>query len=365
MMSVLTKSQSGIELTEEQRNAADMAIDFLKFNNGKLFRIGGYAGTGKTTIAKAIVAEVKAEPMVCAFTGKAAHVLRNKGLRTAGTIHRTIYKYNEFTGEFEKVRRPDGDYFLIDEGSMISSDLWDDVQSFGLPVILIGDPGQLEPVGNNPNLMANADVVLERIHRQAESSNIIQMANAVRHGWEIEPITGCDDLEILPRHAFFENLKWADQVLCGFNRTRVSANGFARSQKGFSEILEEGEKIVVLRNDRELGVFNGQMFNVDRIIKIGKREIIADLSDEAGDRRRRIPIWNGHFNQRKPIDFDYMKRIRNMVIADYGYAVTVHKFQGSEADRVLVMDEQCGVWDAKRWRYTAITRAAKELRYCL
>ena len=163
-----------MNLTAEQQNAVTLAVDAIK--NGSLFRIGGYAGTGKTTIAKFIVESVP-KAMVCAFTGKAANRLAEKGLPMAQTLHRTIYNYDPYSKTFSLKDQSEvyGDYFLIDEGSMISMPLWRDVQSFGKPIIVLGDPGQLEPIGDDPNLMENPDVVLEQIE---QANDIIETYRA-------------------------------------------------------------------------------------------------------------------------------------------------------------------------------------------
>ena len=161
-------------LTDEQNVAVENAANSV-IQREKLFRIGGYAGTGKTTVARSIVDRIGGA-LVCAFTGKATCRLQEKGLPEARTIHSTIYNYNKVTKEFFLKPEIDGNYFLVDEGSMISLQLWEDLNSFNLPVVVLGDPGQLEPIGNDPNLMHLPNVVLQKIHRQEELSGIMRPA---------------------------------------------------------------------------------------------------------------------------------------------------------------------------------------------
>lgn len=349
-----------VSLTTEQMAAASSAVASIRAGR-PLYRIGGYAGTGKTTIAREI--STCGHAAICAFTGKAASVLRSKGL-DANTIHRTIYKYNESTRRFHKRPFVECDFFLLDEASMVSKSLWADMQSYRLPIVAIGDPGQLEPVGDDPRLMESPDVVLETIHRQAAQSTIIEFANHVRHGGRIVHGTK-GDVDIIPERGFLMSLDWADQLLCGFNKTRVAANSKKRELLRFKHKIEEGDRLICLKNDNELGVFNGMMLDVVRRGESRNRHIECDLRTEDGEVMHSVEVWTGMLGSLSKLDFNTSKGLQGTLIADYGYCTTVHKFQGSEANRVAVIDEQCSVWDATRWRYTAITRAAQELRYCI
>jgi exodeoxyribonuclease-5 len=298
--------------------------------------------------------------MPCAFTGKAAYRLEQKGLFGAQTIHRTIYDYDGH--KFHKKPYVDGDWFLIDEGSMVSTDLWVDLLSYGKPIIMLGDPGQLEPVGKDPRLMHKADVVLDKIHRQAAESGIIQFATYVRLGKVLEH-DHSDEVDIYHgENPTVKDLKWADIILCGFNHTRIKLNRVIRGTRAFGGLLNSGEKIIILKNNPNFGVFNGQILTVKRIISNGRRLITCDCLVDDG-RQVSLPLYKEQFGS-KLVDFKKISSdSQKIVLADYGYCITTHKSQGSEWDKVLVIDEQCQIWDSKRWRYTAITRAAVELKY--
>jgi exodeoxyribonuclease-5 len=345
-----------IQLTTEQQSAVDSAVETIN-KGGQLYRIGGYAGTGKTTVAKSIVEQLE-NPCCCAFTGKAAYRLREKGLDGTMTIHRAIYDYDPGSKKFHLKPYIEESYFLIDEGSMISLDLWRDLQSFGRPVIMLGDPGQLEPVGSDPRLMHEPDVVLNQIHRQAADSGIIQFATNIRLRTHRPDMTYRDVEVVRGAKPCQNDLEHADIVLCGYNRTRIRYNTAIRKMRGFDGLLQQGEKIIILRNNIELGVFNGQILTVDDVEPEGTISVTAHCVTDDGERLA-LPLLKKQFNNMKLEQGDF----RSIALADYGYCITVHKSQGSEWDSVLVIDEQCEYWNATRWRYTAITRAAKELKY--
>lgn len=354
-----------IELTAEQRLAADCAIKLVN-NKGLLYRIGGYAGTGKTTVAKTIVEQIEGSGIHCAFTGKAALRLRQKGLPTAQTIHSAIYDFDPSSKKFHKKPEVDADYFLVDEGSMVSRILWDDMRSYELPIVVLGDPGQLQPVGDDPKLMHSPDIVMEHIHRQAEGSGIIQFATNIRHGTHRRQDYETEVSIIRDSEPSGEDLAWADIILCGFNRTRKTINTKIRRMHGYKGLLQPGETIIVLRNNKWAGVFNGQLLTIDEVID--QSVLLAKVKCHSEDEKFELSLFVPQFSSAAMADFDTVRGINCprelLVLADYGYCITCHKSQGSEWDKVLVIDEQCPkLWSPQRWRYTAITRAAKELRY--
>lgn len=353
-----------IRLTKEQEKAVSQVIESVYPNS--VSRLAGYAGTGKTECVKEI-ARRSPGAMVCAFTNKAVNVLHQKGLHNAATIHNTIY--NSYFNEEEKKWMWSlrdavyGLYFLVDEASMIGKRLYHDLRSFGKPVILVGDSGQLEPVSDQDiNLMKHSDVILTKIHRQARNSGILKFAEDVRLGrrWKKE----YKDVEIIKdRQPTWRDLvMWASIVICGFHRTRIEVNKcvherlFPCRKSKRRKMLYEGERLIVTRNKKEIGIFNNQELEVDEIRDSG----IYCLS---GDNEYELKFDPSTFN----ISPKQLKKISLRVpfcCADYAYAITCHKAQGSEWDNVVVIDEQCPkLWNPARWRYTAITRAAKKLRY--
>jgi exodeoxyribonuclease-5 len=359
-----------IVLSEEQQLAANLITSFLS-SGDREFKLGGYAGTGKTTLIKHLRANLNKRAHVCAFTGKAVNVLSKKDV-PAQTIHSSIYDTEvnkDGTYSFFLKSRIDSrpDYIIVDEASMVSTELYKDLLTFGKPIIFIGDPGQLEPVGDNPNLMSKPDFVLSKIHRQVEKSPIIKLATQVRNGGILDMPTSpelyicCGRKEKLTAA---EMLK-ATQVLCAKNITRVKLNSMCRKELGYtSPEIQTGERLICLKNNRSFGVFNGMMFTVEEILTKNEVCYRVNLRDELGNILRDKPIWRAPFV--RPLSKnEYCSR--DHIHCDFAYAITVHKSQGSEWEHVLLYDEWMPplVWDMKRWRYTGITRASQKLTvYC-
>ena len=355
-----------VELSDEQRGVVEAIEEWLTTDR-QVMAFGGYAGTGKTTVVSHLLRHHAAK--VCAFTGKAAHVLRSKGVEGASTIHGLIYKavtlcsLCEQKPQYCSCKTPvprivfkrrsfiDAKLIIVDEASMISSFLRQDLESYGVKVLYVGDHGQLGPIGNDVGVMANPDVKLETIHRQAAGSPILQFAHHVREGHA--PKAFGDEATIITEYP--DKLADFDVAICGFNRTRNLLNFRIRRELGFRERGPlVNERLVCLRNSRQHGVFNGMLATV---LKVDREEHTITVADESGRTYDALPFWGKQFGAPKTCkDVDGW-----ITLWDYGYALTCHKTQGSQFDNVLVVDEQCDFWSPTRWLYTAATRAAKRL----
>lgn len=332
--------------------------------------LGGFAGVGKTTVIAHLLRLHKAS--VATFTGKAAHVLNTKGV-PASTIHSLIYTCAmacegcgkleascrcgapRLTMRFRKVPELDADLVIIDEASMVDALLLADLESYGVPVLYVGDHGQLEPVGDDPHLMRNPEIRLETIHRQAAGSPIIRFAHHLREGGEPDAFDSSSGLTV--RTGMPSDLRSFDAILCGYNRMRVAVNAKVRRQLGFAgPHPEKGERVICLRNNRELGIFNGMLATVERC-----DGGTLDVVDAMGQRFADMPIDPRQFGAERTL----REPEKGTTLWDYGYAMTVHKSQGSEFEKVLVLEQLSRLWDPRRWRYTAATRASKQLTYCL
>lgn len=363
-----------------------------------LITAGGYAGTGKTTMLKFLLDSQNVDgPYLapCAYTGKAASVLRAKGVSNAKTIHSTIYKPAEDENgktHFQSIPKHElaCDGFLIDEASMVSAEILDDLKSFNLPIVAIGDPGQLPPISpKDVNLMQNPDYVLEKIHRQAEGNPIIQYATEVRLGMgNYRALRSAHSeqgsLDVIDRYYVVTDKEWLwpDIVICAFNKTRAAVNFQQRRRRGIGQNADDKmpirvfERIICLQNDTDLGVFNGMMGTVLDIVDVGRRLLLMRGADPYEQAFLSCKVqWDGE-DVARAMDIstfavgvekiagapELMGHRSRLVLADYGYAVTCHKAQGSQWDKVLVINEEAGdLWDQKRWLYTAVTRAAKQL----
>ncbi len=154
-----------------------------------IFRLFGYAGTGKTTLAKHIAEGVDGKVLFAAFTGKAALVMRRKGCASASTIHSLIYKARESGEEvpsfdlWDDAPASKAKLIVIDECSMVDPELGRDLMSFGVPVLVLGDPAQLPPIqGGGFFTDAEPDVMLTEVHRQAQDDPIVRLSMDVRAG---------------------------------------------------------------------------------------------------------------------------------------------------------------------------------------
>lgn len=254
---------------------------------------------------------------------------------------------------------------LVHNCSMVDEELARDLLSFRRPILVLGDPAQLPPVkGAGFFTSAEPDVMLTEIHRQAADNPIIQLATAAREGREIRPGTYGHSRVVERGTLSAEEVARADQVLVGLNRTRTSFNRRIRQTLGRGDaglLPEAGDKLVCLRNDKDKGILNGGLFNVVEVE--AKRDMVDML------------VASEDFPDRPPVDVTVRREffiggvedlhkddLRGTQQFDFGYALTVHKAQGSQWGRVIAYDES-GTFrnDARRWLYTAITRAADRL----
>jgi exodeoxyribonuclease-5 len=361
-----------------QDAALNAVADWLKSKPGhgarQVFRLFGYAGTGKTTLAKHIAEGVDGKVAFAAFTGKAALVMRGKGCDGAGTIHSLIYKARESGEEipsfdlWDEAPASKAKLIVIDECSMVDAELGRDLKTFGVPLLVLGDPAQLPPIaGAGFFTEAEPDVMLTEVHRRARDNPIIRLSMDVREGGRLEPgdydagnggtrVVVRDDLD--PARVIA-----ADQVLVGRNATRRAYNARMRERRGFSDALPmAGDKLVCLRNNRRKGLFNGGLWQVKQR-PTTRREILKLhlLPDEnIGAKGIKVSVRPECFSGGiDALEWPQRKKYEEF---DYGYVLTVHKAQGSQWDDVVLFDESFAFPDSRaRWLYTGITRAAKTL----
>jgi exodeoxyribonuclease-5 len=426
-----------LELAPQQAEAIRKATAWFEDRSQQVFRLFGYAGTGKTTLARHLVEQLGCTRVVyAAFTGKAAYVLRTKGCLDARTIHSLIYLPSEKTraklrelhdqlaqeldpttreiigaqirAEERKLETPNwilrdpdesdltgSQLLVVDEVSMVGAPMAADLLSFDVPTLVLGDPAQLPPVeGGGWFIDTVPDHLLTDIHRSALDSPVTRLATAVRGapaGDRLYGIPGADGHSGRAEQVSVADLLAADQVLVGTNATRWQAIHLLRALRGqLGDCPVPGDRIIALANSSDAEVFNGQQFDViqaevDDRYEDRVRLVVDD--DEAN--RRLITCWRAGFQS-----LEGEKRAKrdgrgSVVAATFGQAITVHKAQGSQWDRVLVVDEaavfagieqktkarvrrEAGLPDrgeaaaaghlaGQRWLYTAITRAAQQV----
>jgi exodeoxyribonuclease-5 len=194
-----------------------------------------------------------------------------------------------------------------------------------------------------------ADYVLQTIHRQAAESPIIQQAYQVRSGKHYHDL-GIDGFSV-KRDIDAADLLGADIVLCWKNSTVNEYNQAIREFKGFSgEYAQVGEQVLCLRNYPHYGIMNGGIYVCTEAYNPGRKTIGILVNN----RQVTIPLagW-------RTVNFDDGFK----TAFDFGWALTVHRSQGSEWDKVLLLDEFKGK-ERSKWLYTAITRAAKSIIVC-
>jgi exodeoxyribonuclease V len=355
----------------QQQSSALLAVSdwYRSVPRKQVFRVFGFAGVGKTSLAKHFAESIKGSVLFAAYTGKAALMMRNNGCVGASTIHSLIYKAEEdddgnvrFRMNYASPLRSAA-LLIIDECSMVGDDLARDILSFGVPVLVIGDPAQLPPVsGTGYFTEADPDVMLTEIHRQARDNPIIHLATEVREGRSIT-VGNYGESRVMDSIQSADELLSYDQVIVGRNTTRKVLNDTIRQMIGHDSTFPvRDDRLICLRNDRNMGILNGEMFRVLSAPKAKKASSYAryELVDaDTGEKLVKPRVHNSCFDGTTKPDF---RLIKGMQEFDYGYAITAHKSQGSQWNSVVIFDESwCFREDANRWLYTAITRAQEKV----
>jgi len=256
---------------------------------------------------------------------------------------------------------------------MINGVVWRDLSDLGIPILAVGDHGQLPPIEGSFNLMADPELRLEEIFRQEEDSPIIELSTKARETGNIpvgrysDNVRKLDNSDPLTWEFLEEKLRHFDDdtlVLTGFNVTRVRMNEHIRNLLGYAGEPKASERVICLKNNHQRQVFNGMTGTVLAIEKVKERggeyykaEVLLD--GEEG-------IYEGDLSvdQFGAKSTATTERRHGIDLFDFGYALTVHKAQGSQAKRVILLSERSSHMDDsmwRRWLYTGITRASEEL----
>lgn len=366
-----------MDWSPQQDEALSETARWLRSTGGpQVFRLFGYAGTGKTTLARHLAEGIDGDVAFGAFTGKAAHVLRQKGCADASTIHSLIYRPkgtkkdddDEDEGPQFAINRDSPaakvDLIIIDECSMVDEELGRDLLSFGKKVLVLGDPAQLPPVrGGGYFTEVEPDIMLTEVHRQAKDNPIVRMSMDIRDGAELDFGQYGESSVISRRDIDKDKILSADQVLVGTNKTRRLYNNRIRELKGFTtQMPAVGDKLVCLRNDKTKGLLNGGLWNVKRLRPPRGNTLRFDVEsdDDFAKAAIKVKVLPAMFEEGgDQLSYAIRRRADEF---DYGYALTVHKSQGSQWDNLVLFDESWAFREHKtRWLYTAVTRAAKTI----
>jgi exodeoxyribonuclease-5 len=349
-----------IVLSDEQEAATARIFDFLGERDTQTISMQGLAGTGKTTVLAEIAADVPTA-ILCTLTGKAASVLRRKTGLPACTVHSAFYQLEEarkdqrgrnvlrFKVQHERGQLADK-IVLLDESSMLNRELALDIINTGAKIVACGDPGQLPPV-TGKRFFLDADIELKTIHRQALESSIIRQAHRVRRGEHY--LDDGDAFRVLKRPLTDEEVVLADVILCFTNATKDAANWHARTILGYIHPApREGEPVMCMRNAPQFGIFNGAVYTLEQPFLEGDHTIHIDVDGKS------VAVPFVVFRGLKSAVPDHVEPTTSF---DFGYAMTVHKAQGSEWSNVVLIDEYFRREERSAWLYTAISRAADKI----
>lgn len=391
-----------MELNDKQKQGLDIAVDRYKCKE-RYTVISGYAGTGKSTLVKFIVAALPninpdEDVIYTSFTGKATQVLQRKGNKNVSTLHKLL---------FESIPKPDGTFFrkpvefipykivIVDECSMVPKELLQRLIKYNVHIICLGDPGQLPPINKNEDnhLLDHPHIFLDEIMRQEAESEIINLTMDIRAGKPLIRYQG-KEVQVLNKDELTTGmLLWADQIICAKNETRIALNNQMRDLLGRSGGPQDGDKVICLKNNWDIysvndnPLVNGTIgylknsfstyINLPRQITsdgqpkkldILTANFISDTEEDYGilnmDKQlitTGVPGLDWKTSYKMGRNWRFQDKIPDQFT--YGYAITCHKSQGSEWDNVLVIEEGFPFEkeEHKQWLYTACTRASKKL----
>ena len=383
------EDKQGFELTEEQRDAV---INSFKNN---ITIISGKAGTGKTSVVRSILTiYLKANYQIgcCALSAKAAMVIRESTGFSATTIHRMLGCQGANNFKYNKDNPLPFNVLFIDEGSMISADIFylifQAIKS-QTKLIICGDNGQLPPIGYGNIFNDLLDMreylnsyELTKVMRQAADSGITSDANVIRSGNnpidkpELKIVTGKlkdmtymfrDDRDVLNKlaiKAYMGAIKTygVDDVLIGVPRKKDCINSTGRINEAIQELLlpdetrmitygtrryKLGAKVIQKVNNYEKNVFNGDVgyiTDISTTMRDGQKMNTFTVEYKSGEDTKTIEYEQGEIDQ-----------------IDLAYAMTIHSLQGSGYKAVIiVIDNTHFALLDNCLLYTAITRAKKK-----
>ena len=269
---------------------------------------------------------------------------------------------------------------IVDEASMVPKYVGEALVRTGARILVIGDSAQLAPVKSTTYFTDDdrypINARLKSIHRQAHGNLIIARATDIRTGKAVL-------FESTPEFSLHESasgltaddLLAADQVLCATHAQRHTINTLFRERLGHGSSVAVGDKMVCLRNDPALGVLNGTLWTVVGIEDAppGMTAVMRSL-DGFFDGDIRVPLRSedAPTDPKRDHDEDVQKNPQDYQPwlphgFTHGYAITVHKSQGSEWDHVVVCGHELwslppyGGLNGSRWWYTAVTRASRRV----
>ena len=388
-----------MKLTNAQQKGLEIAVARHK-SREKYTVISGYAGTGKSTLVRFIIDALDVDEDKVAYatyTGKAAEVLRKKGNPNAMTLHRLLYdSIPRQGGGFIRIPKKQLDYSIVvvDEVSMVPKTMVDMLLAHRIYILFLGDPFQLPQIDKKEThtLLDKPHIFLDQVMRQAAESEIIQLTMKIRNGEDIPFMHGKEVIVAPKAELVTGHLTWADIIICATNKTRHNMNRQKRELLGYSGVLEENESLLIKCNYWEVcnengdALVNGSIGTIKNVFESFRRipsYIKSDIRD--------MPTIVGEFISDDGVSFGNIEFDKNFLLkeepcidwrtsyqlgklknkigdiipkqATYGYAITGHCSQGSQWDKVLVIEESFPFDKVEhaRWLYTCCTRPTSRL----
>ena len=370
------------------------------YSGKQIIQLDEFAGTGKTYLIWEILKDLHLnlnQVMPMAYTGAASLVLRKRGFSNACTLHSGLYElvevpdFGNIDSQFGMPKKklvfqkkeflpPDIKLFLIDEASMVPKSMVEDITSFGIPIIAVGDLNQLPPVGEPSGFLIDGKIYhLTEIMRQAENDPIVYLSSRARMGFPIKNgyfgnVLVINNDEMLP--AMYA---YSDIALCCTNRTRDTINQTVRHLAGFySELPRIGERLICRRNnwnkcnEDNISLVNGligtTLSQTDVLDPLDKHKFNVDFLPDGSI----IPFSRLKANYEYFVsNYEHRNAMKNMRVNydigeffEYAYAITVHLSQGNEFNKGMYIESfvsrpqmQCQL------NYTAITRFKQSMIY--
>lgn len=385
-------------LDAQQTAAATTAL----YDIAEVVAITGGGGTGKTRVIGGIVGECQQTHKliaVAAFAGKAADRVRETlaQARVSATYAGTIHRMLNYTGYEYRTGQLPYDVVILEEASMIPTMLmWEVIKRLknGARLVLVGDPGQLPPVGYGQPFKDLLTLGIPRVHleknyRSQHVQGIINAANAIRTGQSLSSfgddslsVQVASDLSEAANQAIqavqgqpldeWQLITWKNDDAMAFNlaiQEAMNVDGFplfsyrvfGQEGRTWAEV-REGDKVMVKANDPDLGIFNGQLGTAlgTQLVKKDVTRVPDSLEDWAEveedglihDRREVLCVRVRIGSELVDIPEEDARDLLTL-----GYAITVHKAQGSDWETVIIYQPGAIAFDAQRWWYTSITRA--------
>lgn len=389
---------------EQQEQVIRNAVKWFKEGSDQVFEFDGKAGTGKSVVLNEIIRRLnlnEEEYWPMAYTGQAAIVMRLKGFPTARSIHSSIYNLKEFpfldhdgrimiderynvpkTYHRFVVKNKDEipsyvKLFIIDECWLVTKDMREKIESFGIRILACGDAGQLPPIGGAPGFLVGSNTMhLTQIMRQEKDNPIVYLAERARTGAPIHCGQYGQNVLVINAEDLNDNLlSLFDTIICGTNRTREMMNKYVRQKiRGFrSDIPVYGDRMICREN-------NWNISHSDIALANGLSGTVVNSPDLTGLEAGQIYIdfipdlANIAFNH-IGIDFKYLQadikdrqimknsNFKNGEKFEYAYALTTYLSQGAEYYGGIYMEEFMRPEIFNVQNYTGITRFRNFLVY--